>query len=233
MKKKPSQKIIKPEKAVIFVDNREFQSDVAQHLKDFDVIVKTKQLDVGDYITSDRVCIERKRVGDFLQSIADQRIFRQIEELSMCYNNPLLIIEGDPQMLFSERSIHENAIRGVLSSIAIDYHIPIIWTQDSKETAAQISWIAKREQILDKRDIQIRANKKTPDLRAQQEFLVAGLPGISSTLSRRLLEHFKAPIELFNADINELIKINKIGKKKAAKIRKIIDSRYFGGAEHG
>ena len=57
----PIQKILKPEnKIIIFVDNREFNSKVVKELARLDCIVKPKQLEVGDYILSDRVCIERK-----------------------------------------------------------------------------------------------------------------------------------------------------------------------------
>ncbi|MBU0530533.1 MAG: ERCC4 domain-containing protein [Candidatus Aenigmatarchaeota archaeon] len=212
------------ENPVIIVDSREIKSGVCEHLKRMKADVQHKNLDVGDYLCSDRVVCERKTVSDFLQSITNQRIFRQAESMHV-YEKPVMIIEGNGQ-LFAQRDIHPNTIRGVLASIAIDYSIPIIWTRDGNETASQIYWIANREQILEKRPIQIRPHRKTNSIPGAQEFLVAGLPGISNTMTKRLLEHFKTPKKLFNAKVNDLMKVDKIGKTKAEKIREILDSKY-------
>lgn len=220
------QKVLPGKKPVIFIDNRELNSNVARHLKDFDIEIREKQLDVGDYILSDRVCCERKTIRDFLQSIMNQRIFNQLENISNSYEKPVLILEGNPDLLFIERNMHANTIRGVLASIAIDYGIPIIWTQNSRETAAQLSWIAKREQGQEKREIQIRSNKKNSSLSEQQEFLISGLPHISNTLSKRLLKKFKTPKKVFTAKPETLMKVDKIGEKKAERIRRILDSEY-------
>ncbi len=223
---KKIQKVLPGRKPVIFVDKRERSSNITRHLKEFDLEIREKQLEVGDYILSDRVCCERKTIQDFLQSITNQRIFRQLESLASSYEKPILILEGNQDTLFTERNMHANTIRGVLASVAIDYGIPIIWTQNSMETAAQLNWIAKREQELEKREIQIRSNKKNSCLSEQQEFLISGLPHVSNTLSRRLLERFKTPKRVFTARAEQLLKIDKIGEKKAEKIRRILDSEY-------
>ena len=222
------QKILPNEngKPIIFVDTREMASTVTNFLSDLDAEVRTVQLEIGDYILSDRVVCERKTVRDFLQSIINQRIFGQLEGIKKSYEKPVLIIEGNPEMLFLERDIHENTIRGVLSSIAIDYSIPILWTQNAKETAAQLFWIANREQVLGKREIQIRASKKSYPLKQQQEYLLAGLPFVSNTLSKRLLKHFKTPKKVFTASAEQLMKVEKIGRKKAEMIKKILNSKY-------
>lgn len=214
------------QRPVIFADNRESKSLTCQCLQTFDADIQHRQLEVGDYILSDRVACERKTVDDFLQSIVNQRIFSQMESLAKSYENPLLVIEGSQSSLFNGRGIHPNTIRGVLSAIAVDYKIPIIWTKDASETAAQMFWIARREQVMDKREVQIRAKKKNYTLSDEQEFLVSGLPTISTTMSRRLLAHFKTPRKLFNAKVEDLMKVEKIGKIKAERIKKIIESRY-------
>lgn len=219
MKEKPEVKIV--------VDNREMQSGVIDFIKKNNVALETRNLTVGDYIASDRVCIERKTVSDFLQSIVDQRLFKQAESMLCSFERPVLILEGDQSELFnSDRNIHENAIRGALSSLSVDYRIPIIWTQSQRETAAQIYWIAYREQFGEKRELQIRCKPRKNGIKEQQEFLVAGLPLISNKMSRRLLEHFKTPKKLFNANIDKLMKVENMGQKKAENIRKLLDTKY-------
>ena len=180
-------------KPKVVVDTRE-NSSIVQHLQDFGAIVELKQLLVGDYVCSERIIVEKKTTSDFINSIKDQRLFEQIQELKNSVEKPVLIIEGNPELLFYESNMHPNAIRGVLSSIAIDNNIPILWTANTKESAGMIHWIARREQDDMKKEIQIRA-KTTPFSDANhQEFIVAGLPNVSNVLSRRLLKKFLVKI---------------------------------------
>ena len=221
-----AQKVLKGEKVVILADHREIASNVTRHLKSHDAEIRETQLKVGDYIVSERVAVERKAIPDFLQSIIDQRLFRQMEQLIDSYERPVLILEGNPEMLFLERNMHANTVRGVLSSIAIDYRIPIIWTHNSKETASQIYWMAYREQVGESKGLQIRCNKRNHTISHSQEFLVAGLPNISNVLSKRLLEHFGTVRDVYDATPEELMKVEGIGKEKAKKIWDLINAGY-------
>jgi len=49
-----------------------------------------------------------------------------------------------------------------------------------------------------------------------------GLPGIGPKLAINLYNHFESIEEIFTASYEELIKVPKMGKKKAEKLRKII-----------
>lgn len=213
-------------KVRIVADHRESKNHVFAHLRDLDVNLVCEQLKTGDYICSDRVAVERKTVADFVQSIIDQRIFKQVSEISECFEKPLLIIEGDPDLLFLERNVHPNAIRGALASLAIDHKIPIIWTKDARETASQIYWIAQREQIKETRSVSIRCPRKSRNLGGQQEFLVAGLPNINTKLSKNLLKKFKTPKRVFSASPERLMKVEGIGKVKAKKIWDLLNSEH-------
>ncbi|MBI4020309.1 MAG: hypothetical protein HY367_03170 [Candidatus Aenigmarchaeota archaeon] len=215
-----------PARPVIFADSRELQSNVTQLLKGFDVELVEKRLDVGDYICSERVCIERKTIDDFLNSMVDQRIFRQAEGLFGAYERPLLVMEGNPELLYIERNMHANAIRGCLASLTIDYQLPIIWTRNSKETAAQIYWIAYREQVKEKRGVQIRSARKSVPLHKKQEYLMAGLPGISSVRARQLLERYKTPEKFFRATKKSLMGLDGFGEKRARAIMELLKSEY-------
>lgn len=216
-------------KPVIFVDHREMKCSVYKHLKECEAIIEPKSLTVGDYICSERVACERKRIEDFLESMINQRIFNQLKNLSESYEIPVLILEGNPDMLFYERRIHANAIRGMLSTIAIDFRIPIIWTRNPKETASQIFWIANREQVLERRDIRIRSNKKNQSIKQQQEFLISGLPFVNTKLSRRLLEKFKTPKRVFSAKQDKFIRVDGLGNEKSRKIFELLNKEYEKG----
>ncbi len=218
--------IFSGDKISIIADKREKRTKTYAWLHSFDARIIEKQLDVADYIVSDTVGIERKTVQDFLQSVLDQRLFRQLEDLSASFAKPLLILEGDQKMLFLARNIHPNTIHGVLSSITLDYGIPIIWTHSPKVTAAQIYWMACREQGKEKRGLQARVCKKRKNMAQQQQFLVAGLPNINSVLSKRLLKEFKTVKRVFSLGEEDIKKVDGIGDKKAKNISRLLNSEY-------
>lgn len=209
----------------IFADHRESASNVNRHLEELGATVERKQLKVGDYILSERVCVERKTTSDFIGSMMNQRLFRQLEEISGNFDSPVLILEGNPPNLFCS-GVHPNAVRGALSSISIDYRIPMLWTQNPKETAAQIYRMAHREQIGKSAEVSVRGAKKPADTGRLQEFIVAGLPSINSRLSARLLERFGSVKGVFTATHGELMEIDKIGEKKAKQILDILNRNY-------
>ncbi|MBL7160118.1 MAG: hypothetical protein ISS95_00990 [Candidatus Aenigmarchaeota archaeon] len=160
--------------------------------------------------------------NDFISSITDQRIFKQVKELKNNFERPLLIIEGN--RIYDR--LNPNAVRGVLAALALDFLIPIIWTKDMQETAGMIYWIARREQLDLQRTISVRGTKKASTIKGQQEFLIAGLPGISTVRARKMLKHFKTPAKVFSAKEEELAEVEKLGKKTAKEIRKILEKEY-------
>ena len=212
-------------KVSIVVDSRE-PADVERHLKGFAEVTRAA-LACGDYVLSERVAVERKAVPDFLSSLRDQRLFTQLRQLLESYERPVLVIEGNQELLLNGSGFPANAIRGALSAIAVDYRIPILWTGDSRETALQLYWIANREQVGGKSSIALRPEKpRTQALSAWQEFLVAGLPGISTVRARKLLEHFKSPADLFLATESELAGVEGIGPKTAEAVFQVLHAWY-------
>lgn len=222
----PAQKILPSDRVTVLADSRERNSPVIRFLEESGINVRSSQLRVGDYIASDRVGIERKSIADFIQSITNQRIFKQLDSLSGSYDKPVLILEGNPEMLFTENGMHPNSVRGALASITIDYSVPILWTPNCRGTAEQIHRIAYREQFRNNRELQIRVKNKCPDLARQQEFLVAGLPHVSNTLSRRLLEEFGTVKRVFSSSEKRLTRIEGLGEKKAKRIWDLINREY-------
>lgn len=216
------------EKLQIYVDRREIRSGVARALESAgnDVILTT--LEVGDYIVSDRVAIERKTDIDFLDSIIDKdrNIFGQLSDLARTYDRPVLIIEGDN--LYAARQIHPNAIRGVLASIATDFGIPIISTRDAEDTAALIQVIAKREQVDEKRTPSLHGRKTAMTLSEQQEYIISSMSNIGPVAARKLLQHFGSVESVMRAGPDELMEVESIGPKTAQRIREVVGSVYKG-----
>jgi Fanconi anemia group M protein len=211
-------------KIKIIADHREDASGVINELREMGVDLEVCQLKVGDFILSDRVGVERKSVGDFLQSIIDKRLMEQAKLLCETFERPVLIIEG--KSLYSRRAIHPNAIRGTLAALAVDIGIPMIPTVDEKETASILFAIARREQTLESREVAIRGESKKLTLPECQRFIIEGLPGVSAVLAKRLLEHFGTAEKILCASEKELQQVHGIGKEKAKEIRRVLTATY-------
>ena len=131
--------------AKIIVDYREDKNIVKELYKD-KIDVEIKSLISADFVMQVKdvnnnvkdLGIERKTIMDFLNSIIDKRILTQLISLKENFPLQLLIIEGE-ENIYRIRDFHPNSIRGMLSSIAIDYQIPIIFTKNTRDTAAYLS----------------------------------------------------------------------------------------------
>ncbi len=229
MLSKPQQKINKyipkEKKIKIFVDHREKGSHVIKELVDLDVNLKIEQLDHADYILSSRVGVEFKTAQDFCQSIIDGRLLSQVKSLKNTFEKPIIIVEGNED-IYSQRNIHPNAIRGMFATIAVSYSIPVLYTKNSKDTAALLNIIAKREQEESGNDFSMHSGRKPLTLKEQQEYIVSCLPNVGPVLAKELLKQFKSVKHIINAEEEHLQKVEKIGAKIAKNIRKVIDSEY-------
>jgi Fanconi anemia group M protein len=212
-------------KLKVFADSRERSSGILKLLADKNVELKLQNMEVGDFILSERVCVERKEVKDFVDSIIDKRILKQVQELKNNFERPLIVIEGI-ENIYSVRNIHSNAIRGMLAYITVDLGIPIVYTRDSKDTVEFLLTVAKREQEKGKKEFSLRGEKKPLTLKEQQEFVVGGFPGVGGLLAKNLLKEFGSVKSVVNASVEELKDVDKIGKKKAEEIRKVLDEGY-------
>ena len=188
----------------IIIDNREKNSLVISELMSLGIKVELKQLEVADYIIGD-IAIERKTISDLISSMTHKRIFSQLENLRQ-YESPLVIVEGYDNLNLKETNLSENAIRGLLLSILLDYKVPIIFTKDPKETAIYITLLAKKK----KTEFSLRSKIQMSDnLRLQ--FIIEGFPSIGPITAKKLLSKHKTIKEIINTSEDELKSL--LGKK--------------------
>ena len=210
----------------VIVDHRELRSAVTKNLEEKGLRIKVKTLNVGDYVVSDRVCIERKTDIDLLDSLftKERDIFKQMSNLRRAYERPILLIEGED--LYTRRNVHPNAIRGALSSIIVDFGVSILMSRDSEDTAGLIYSMARREQKRNRRLPSLHDDKTSKTVREKQEYLVSSLPNVGLQTAKSLLFHFGSVRSVFNARKEELMEVENVGEKTAVQIRKVIDEKY-------
>lgn len=210
--------------AVVYVDYREKNSNMMRELDKIKCLIKVKNMSVGDYQITDDIIIERKTVEDFSKSITDKRLYQQAKEMVNNCKKPLMIIEGEN---IYHTFLHPNAIRGAMASIALDFRIPIIQTQNETDTAFMIKRIALREQEKDdKKPVSVRTQTKPVTLPEQQLFITESLPNIGPVSAKKLLQHFKTVKNLFTASKKELKDVEGIGEKTANNIIDVTTSEF-------
>ncbi len=215
-------------KITIFVDPRETKSGVTRFLEKAGVDLKLQNLGIGDYVVSDRVCIERKSTIDFLDSLINKQrnLLEQILRMKKEYEKPVLVIEGDS--LYGRRNVHPNVVRAVMATIAVDFSVPIIQTRDEADTASLIYVIARREQIPNKTEINPHGKKPSASLKEQQEYLISALSNIGIVTTRNLLRRFKTIERILTASKEELMEVEHVGEKTAEHIRAVLSTEYEG-----
>ena len=216
----------------IVCDHRENASSVLSELsflstKDLKVNLLREQLSVGDYQISDDIVIERKTLADLETSIIDGRIFSQLQDLSAIKRSSL-IIEGDPFLLYTSKRINGKAIIGLITSIGLNYRIPIFFTRNQKQTALFLYTMAKKEQISNNNhtDSKLRYQKTKMSGSQFQLFIMQSFPDVGPTLAKSILKEFKSIKNISNATIEDLKKVSKLGPKKAQKIKYLFEREF-------
>ncbi|MHA1769587.1 MAG: DEAD/DEAH box helicase [Candidatus Thorarchaeota archaeon] len=208
----------------MIVDSRELPTPVARHLARLDVNISGESLQVGDYVVSEEVAVERKEAGDFIQSMIDGRLFSQLSALRSTYRRPVLIVEGE--QITGLRAVDPAAIYGALASIAIRLRIPILWTRNPEETAHMLYRLAHLEQIGSKKPLRTRSGESRESDAETLEYILSGFPGIDTVTSRALLSEFGTLDAIFSADEIELQRVKGVGPKTAGTIKRLLTTDY-------
>jgi len=177
-------------------------------------------------VLSDRVAVERKSVSDFLDTLTggDRSMFEQVGDLARAYARPVVILEG--KSLYDERNIHPNAIRGALSSLAIDFDASVLRTEDEDDTADLLEVLATREQETSDRTVSVHGEKSGKTLAEQQEYVVGSVADIGPVTARALLEEFGTVEAVMTARMDDLLEVPGVGEVTADRLRKVVGSEY-------
>lgn len=84
----------------VVVDVREFRSMLPKLLYQSHFILLPYTLEIGDYVITPEICIERKSIMDLIGSFSSGRLFNQIEAMRRYYKVPALLIEFDAEKTF-------------------------------------------------------------------------------------------------------------------------------------
>ena len=205
----------------IVVDEREKKSGIPDLLKSIGLNVEMKTLPIGDYIVAPETIVERKSIRDLLSSIFDGRLFDQCARLKENFEFPVVLMEGNVDEI---EEIAENPLifYGALSTVVIDFKIPVIPTPNATHTAKLLVSMCSRKDS--PKGPYLKKIRKSDDLEKQQLSSLCSFPGIGEKFAIRMLEKFGSPINVLNATTAELAKVEGLGESRSKKIKKILES---------
>ena len=206
----------------IVVDEREKKSGIPDLLKGTGINLEIKTLPVGDYIVAPETVVERKTISDLVSSIFDGRLFDQCHRLKEHYQFPILIIEGDIDEI-EELTENPLVFYGAISSIAIDFKIPVIHTPNASHTSKLLISMCSRKDA--SKGPFIKKIRKSRDIQKQQLSVLCSLPGVGEKTAIRMLEKFGTPLMVLSSSITELSKVGGLGEARAKNIKKVLQEQ--------
>lgn len=189
--------------------------------------MSTKDIENADVLVSPRIAVSVRTVDQFIDGISDGSVLSTLAKMKHEYLHPILIVQGEPEGEGVQAG--NAAVYDALSSVLAEYHMPVLSTKNSAETAAQIVSLYRQE--LARKDRAASGVQTTLDVSSRQRFLVQGLPNVSATLAQRLLERFGSVKGIADADVEDLMKVEGIGKVIAEGIHTVLRKKY--GEEDG
>ncbi len=170
------------------------------------------------------VCwVERKTVADLHGSLGRGRLWSQIGRVRDAAVLPFLFVEGAD---IDDGPRHANAIRGCLLANA-DLGIAVVRSQDPADTAVWLNRLAIRQERRQRASRQVQRRRQPPPGLA----VLSGVPGISDTTARALLERFGSVERLLAAGPGEWAEVNGVGPVRAHALAEALLEHGKGRAE--
>ncbi|KAF6153014.1 hypothetical protein GIB67_021619 [Kingdonia uniflora] len=227
----------------VIVDTREFMSSLPNVLHQKGMRIIPVKLEVGDYVLSPLICVERKSISDLYQSFASGRLYNQVETMMRNYRIPVLLIEFSQDKSFSFQSASEvgddvtnTNIISKLSLLVLHFpRLRLIWSRSLHATAEIFASLKANQDEPDetkamKVGVPTEEGLVENDARAEiyntsaVEFL-RRLPGVSDSNYRALMDGCNSLAELALLPAERLAEL--MGGQVAARtLRDFLDAKY-------
>jgi DNA excision repair protein ERCC-4 len=127
----------------LVVDVREFMSSLPSILHQSGFKLMPATIEVGDYVLSPDVCVERKAIPDLVGSLQSGRLYNQAEAMCRHYKIPILLIEFEREKSFALQALGDMGSEITLTSTQsrlclLVLHFPrlrLMWSRSLHATA--------------------------------------------------------------------------------------------------
>ena len=229
----------------VVVDIREFMSTLPAVLHQCGYTLLPCTLEVGDYVLSPDICVERKAIPDLVQSLKSGRLYTQAEAMCKHYKTAILLIEFDKDRSFALQpkgeipaQINPDSLQTKLTLLILKFpKLRIIWSPNQRFTARVFAGLKKVEDEPtiekatrvgvpddfaktadgedDDQNVDERGFNKNGINQAAVNFL-RKLPGVTSGNYRNVMRHCRNIQEIGDKTMEELQTI--LGDKRRGKL---------------
>lgn len=202
----------------ILYDYREQRSGVPDYLVKLGIEAKAMNLSV-DYVIGKNCLVERKTIADFISSIADGRLFRQVSSMAKACSYPVLLLEGGG--LYLQDRVPPNAIRGVMIWVTVKQKVAILRTYNAYDTASMLALLVRHYGDDDNRAVVVK-HKPVPISQWQRQInMLMQVPGVGRKMAKELLSAFGSVTKMVQVSDVELISLPHIGKERLKAFRQL------------
>lgn len=203
----------------VIVDLREFRSELPSLIHRRGISVQPVTIEVGDYILTPEICVERKSLNDLIGSLNSGRLYNQAQAMCRYYKRPVLLIEFTQNQPFSLQGKHlpisETSSQNFVSKlILLTMHFPrlrLLWCQSPYATAEIFDILkhGKEEptvseaQAVTEKELQDSGRSSEKYNPGPQDFLLQ-LPGVNLKNYTLLMRKFTSLADMFKASEEEL-----------------------------
>jgi len=214
----------------VIVDMREFRSELPSFIWKRGIDIEPVTLEVGDYILTPEICIERKSVSDLIGSLNNGRLYQQATQMTRFYKQPMLLIEFDQKQNFHltnkqrYNSSSEFSSHDLTSKLALlTMHFPklrVLWSSSPHVTAEIFEDLKRdREEPDTKRAMLVTAESDLLDDEERynslaQDVLIR-MPGVTFKNYKLIMNNVENLQELTRLTEEEIAKIIENSKQAA------------------
>jgi DNA excision repair protein ERCC-4 len=213
----------------IVVDTREFMGAPLPnmlHLRGpFEII--PLMLEVGDYILTPHICVERKSYSDLVQSLQEGRLYTQMTAMCKLYQHPILLIEfeeGQPFCFSSplDSAAQETSVIFRLTTLTIAFpQLRILWSRDAVRTVELFRELKRGHAQPEPAVIRLReatAEDSVGNVAAVE--ILKKMPGVGVANSAKVMARVESLSALVQVPLEDLIQL--LGHNDAAKLFRFI-----------
>ena len=180
----------------------------------------------GDAYTPDGLIGIERKGGDYITSLYNEQIDKQLKELADNFEYPFLFIEyeGVRDMISKNLGVNPGVIVGSLASILARHKVTVCFVSD-----LYVSFTCKViERFYDGKtpvkNVNYTPVRRKPTSKEVKVDIVSRIPRVGATKGNKLLEHFDNSIgKIAKANIEDLMEIKGIGKQLAANIKEVLE----------
>ena len=179
-----------------------------------------KHLLVGDFVCPEKsICIERKKVDDFVNSMRCGRLPDQLLNMQSNYQNNYLLISGKFENLYFKPHYRNFSVEqrlGMLASLAVRYNVKILQVENDNQLLKLITKIIAKTD--DGKIVELSLVKRTSGHNVFLSLLQA-IPKISKHRADQIKQKYPCFEDLFDAVKNDSFEMKGFGKGLKANLR--------------